>query len=151
MRTDSLEDTITYIYTHVAIMSLGYIAFPLAPRTTPAVIAHLLSSTGAKHVIASEDASVQVLLRDACDILKDKGLQVTSSPIVRPDEYSRATSKKTDHKVVDIADNDVTLILHSSGTFHSLFRALHQCSSIMIDVQEQLHSRSQFESRDADS
>ncbi|KAI0800375.1 acetyl-CoA synthetase-like protein [Fomes fomentarius] len=109
-------DTIAYIYTHVAIMSLGYIAFPLAPRTTPAVIAHLLSSTGANHVIASEDAPVQDLLRDARDILKDKGFQVTSSPMVMPDEYSRATGNEKNHEVVDIADNDITLILHSSGT-----------------------------------
>ncbi len=92
---------------------------------------------------------MQDRLRDARDVLNDKGLQVTSTPMVMPEEYLRATGNAKDHRVVDIANGNVTLIPHSCGMFDSILRTV-QCSSITIHVQEQVLSRSQYESCGAD-
>ncbi|KZT21918.1 acetyl-CoA synthetase-like protein [Neolentinus lepideus HHB14362 ss-1] len=109
----AISDTLTYIYLLVGIMSLGYTAFPLSPRNSPTVTAHLLEVTGVSQVYVSEDPAMQAIMRGAFDILHDKGLIVEPLPMIKPTDYAKSSGPG---KVVDIGDNDVTVILHSSGT-----------------------------------
>lgn len=100
-------------------MSLGHVAFPLAPRNTAAVIAHLLESSGATHILVSGEPAMQRLAQEAGEILREKGLGVKRLPMITHEEYSPASDRQTVHKVVDVADDEVAIILHSSGTMQS--------------------------------
>ncbi|KAI0314061.1 acetyl-CoA synthetase-like protein [Amylostereum chailletii] len=114
----AVSDSIGYIYLELAIMSLGFTAFPLSPRNSAAVTAHLLEKTGVVQLFVSGDLAMQTLAQDAVKILADKGLEVQLLPMVKYADLKRNTDNDNvgDAKMVDIADDHVTLILHSSGT-----------------------------------
>ncbi|KAI9059888.1 acetyl-CoA synthetase-like protein [Trametes sanguinea] len=113
----ALSDTLSYMYLSIAIMSLGYTAFPLSPRNSAAVTAHLLEITGVVQLYASKDAGMQTLAHNALAILDKKGISVQTSPMVVPEDYASSTSVPSAEQVpVAIEDDDVTIILHSSGT-----------------------------------
>ena len=59
----------------VAIMSLGYIAFPLSPRNNPVVTAHLFEKMNPILVFTSEDSAMQGLAQDANKLLDAKIVQ----------------------------------------------------------------------------
>ncbi|KAJ3557933.1 hypothetical protein NM688_g1205 [Phlebia brevispora] len=115
----ALSDTLTYVYMLVAIMSLGYTAFPLSPRNNPGVTAHLLEITGVQELYVSEDSAMQALASESAKLLSEKGLKVELLQMVKFTGLQGAKDRFeqfTRQSVVDIEDNDVTLILHSSGT-----------------------------------
>ncbi|CDO69440.1 hypothetical protein BN946_scf184791.g35 [Trametes cinnabarina] len=113
----ALADTLSYIYLTVAITSLGYTAFPLSPRNSAVVTAHLLEVTATVQLYASADIGMQTLARDAIDLLGKKGLEVQVVPMVTEKDYSSPVPALPAVQVpVDTEDNDVAIILHSSGT-----------------------------------
>ncbi|OSC97571.1 acetyl-CoA synthetase-like protein [Trametes coccinea BRFM310] len=113
----ALSDTLSYMYLIIAIISLGYTAFPLSPRNSAAVTAHLLESMGVVQLYASKDAGMQTLAREAIEILAKKGISVETIPMITPEDHESATSALPAADVpVHIDDDDVTIILHSSGT-----------------------------------
>ncbi|RPD57315.1 acetyl-CoA synthetase-like protein [Lentinus tigrinus ALCF2SS1-7] len=109
----ALSDTLSYIYVNVAIMSLGYIAYPLSPRNNPVVTAHLLEATGTTRVFVSADAAMQGLIRGAADILAQKGIQIDTFSVPRPEDHAQGAAHPG---LADISEGDTTIILHSSGT-----------------------------------
>ncbi|KAI0708459.1 acetyl-CoA synthetase-like protein [Earliella scabrosa] len=109
----ALADSLSYIYTLVAIMSLGYTAFPLSPRNSSTVTAHLLESTGACQLLVSGDTAMQSFAQAAVTILKQKGVEIEVQKMVLPEDYHQVSGHPG---MVDIGDDDVTIILHSSGT-----------------------------------
>ncbi|KAI0708460.1 acetyl-CoA synthetase-like protein [Earliella scabrosa] len=109
----ALADSLSYIYTLVAIMSLGYTAFPLSPRSSSTVTAHLLETTGASQLLVSDDAAMQSLAQAAIAILEQKGVAIAVQKMLRPEDYRQASSHPG---MVDIGDDDVTVFYHSSGT-----------------------------------
>ncbi|KAI0645046.1 acetyl-CoA synthetase-like protein [Trametes meyenii] len=124
-------DTLTYIYTMVAVMALGYTAFPLATINNAEAVAHLLGATGTVQLLApvgEDDEETQRVAREAADILRGRGTTLELLPMVKPEDYLRprkavSPAAVNDHseesgvlRVVDIADEDTALILHSSGS-----------------------------------
>ncbi|TBU58486.1 acetyl-CoA synthetase-like protein [Dichomitus squalens] len=109
----AMADTLTYIYVLVAIMSLGFTAFPLSPRNNPTVTAHLVEVTGITKVLVSEDLAMQTLIKEASAVLTKKGITIEPLLMPKPGDYADASGMRT---VKEIGDNDVTIILHSSGT-----------------------------------
>ncbi|TBU40122.1 hypothetical protein BD309DRAFT_1082947 [Dichomitus squalens] len=109
----AMADTLTYIYVLVAIMSLGFTAFPLSPRNNPTVTAHLVEVTGITKVLVSEDLAMQTLIKEASAVLTKKGITIEPLLMPKPGDYADASGMRT---VKEIGDNDVTMILHSSGT-----------------------------------
>ncbi|KAI8993761.1 acetyl-CoA synthetase-like protein [Trametes punicea] len=112
----ALSDTLSYIYLMVAIMSLGYTAFPLSPRNSAEVNAHLLEVSGAVQLYVSRDDGMQTLARKAVDILGSKAIEVELVPMITPEEYASPSTTTSANQLVDIADDEATVILHSSGT-----------------------------------
>ncbi|KAF7797380.1 hypothetical protein EIP86_008575 [Pleurotus ostreatoroseus] len=114
----ALSDTLSYVYLTLAIMSLGHIAFPLSPRNSPVVTAHLLEKVGVDYIFVSEDPDMQALAKEANELLVAKGLQavniVAMTSIMNLDPEDTTAGLETGIK--DIADTDVAIILHSSGT-----------------------------------
>ncbi|KAI0669497.1 acetyl-CoA synthetase-like protein [Trametes maxima] len=110
------SDTLSYIYLEVAILSLGWTAFPLSPRNSPVVTAHLLEKTGTVQLYASEDAGMQALASASVKLLNEKGIHVDVLPMIKPEDWLSVPAGSTPATVVDIKDDDVTVILHSSGT-----------------------------------
>ncbi|KAI0669500.1 hypothetical protein C8Q78DRAFT_1080217 [Trametes maxima] len=126
-------DTLTYIYTMVAIMALGHTAFPLATINSAEAVAHLLGTTAGPGTVVQllvptggDDHSqeTQRIAREAADILRARGTTLELLPMVKPEDYLRvgpvvASScdggRATLMEVVDIADDDPALVLHSSG------------------------------------
>ncbi|KAI0753486.1 acetyl-CoA synthetase-like protein [Daedaleopsis nitida] len=111
----ALSDSLSYIYMLVAIMSLGYIAFPLSPRNNPIVTAHLLDVTHTTRIFVSDDAAMQSVAKGAIDILAKKGITVDMFAMPQPHNYAQA-SEERQRLPVDVGEDDVTIILHSSGT-----------------------------------
>lgn len=103
----------------IAIMSLGHIAFPLSPRNNPTVTAHLLEKMEVTQLFASEDSTIQALAQDANDLLVGKGMKaVKLIPMVKVMDLERdgdTSGEVLEAGINDIADTDVTVILHSSG------------------------------------
>ncbi len=101
-------------------MSLGYVAFPLSPRNNPIVTAHLLETTGATHVFVSRDTAMRSVIEGAATVLGKKGIKIDVFDMPRSSDYEQTSAHP---QVVDIADDDVTIILHSSGTHVGLYTA----------------------------
>ena len=110
------SDTLSYIYLMVAITSLGYTAFPLSPRNSPIVTSHLLERQNVVQLYVTSDSAMQTLAHEANKLLSDKGKGVALLPMVRFAELSALkVSSILETGIVEIADTDVTVILHSSG------------------------------------
>ena len=98
-------------------MSLGHIVFPLSPRNSPVVTAHLLEKVGVDYVFVSADSDMQALAKEANESLVAKGLQAVSLlPMISIMSLDNNTAEILNIGIKDIADTDVAIILHSSGT-----------------------------------
>ncbi|KAI9059896.1 acetyl-CoA synthetase-like protein [Trametes sanguinea] len=112
----AIADQLSYLYLEVAIMSLGYTVFPISSRNSAEVVAHLVEKTRIRLLYVSADPEMRALARDAVKILNERNWQVWVMNMVTPEDYEKEhASRKVDRKV-DIGDDDVTMILHSSGT-----------------------------------
>ncbi|KAI0629572.1 acetyl-CoA synthetase-like protein [Trametes polyzona] len=112
----AVSDALSYIFLELAILSLGFIAFPLSPRNLADVTAHLLEKTGVTQLYVSGDAGMQNLAKGAAEILSKKDYSVDLLPMITPSDWVSVPADAETTRVVDIADTDVTVILHSSGT-----------------------------------
>ncbi|KAL1937899.1 hypothetical protein VTO73DRAFT_12792 [Trametes versicolor] len=112
----AISDALSYVFLEVAIMSLGYTAFPMSPRNLPVVIAHLLEKTGGLQLYVSEDAATQSFARDAAKLLEQKGIHVDLLSMIKPDEWLSLPAGVEPFPIVAVADTDLAVILHSSGT-----------------------------------
>ena len=108
-------------------MSLGYTVFPLSPRNNPTVTAYLLEKVGVHQLFVSEDLVMQTLAKEANKILSDKGNQpIALASIVRFAHLEdRDMGGALKDGIIDIADTDITVIMHSSGK--SLPRRSENC------------------------
>ena len=101
----------------IAVMSLGHAVFPMSTRNTPVVTAHLLEKVGVTHVFISKDLAMRELAEEANKLLAEKGLrtaQITQMISVM-DSRINTFSEALEAGINEIADNEVTVILHSSG------------------------------------
>ncbi|KAH9851149.1 acetyl-CoA synthetase-like protein [Lenzites betulinus] len=112
----AISDSLSYIILKVAVMSLGYTVFPLSQRNTAEVTAYLLEKTGVVQLYVSADAGMQSLATSSAGILGDKGVKVELLPMIVPSDWQSPALEDVHPTIVDVADTDVVVILHSSGT-----------------------------------
>ncbi|SJL02273.1 uncharacterized protein ARMOST_05599 [Armillaria ostoyae] len=119
----SMSDTVTYTTTVMGLQRANYVVFPISPRNSAPAVAHLLHEVGVEHVLVGRDASMQVLSRDALDIL---GSQYPSSDLPQlspvpvfedlflPDWRTRTNAD--DLPLLSVDPRTAGLYLHSSGS-----------------------------------
>ncbi|KAK0453913.1 hypothetical protein EV421DRAFT_2007167 [Armillaria borealis] len=122
----SMSDTITYTTTVMGLQRANYVIFPISPRNSAPAVAHLLHEVGVEHVLVGRDSSMQVLSRDALNIL---GSQYPSSDLPQlspvpvfedlflPDWQTRTNSD--DLPLLSVDPSTAGLYLHSSGSTSS--------------------------------
>ena len=116
----------------IAIMSLGHAVFPMSTRNTPLVTAHLLEKVGVTHVFINEDSAMRKLAEEANNLLVKKGLQSAqiAQMISVVDSKINTFTEALETGINEIADNEVTVILHSSGK--ASLRCPRQRSNISV-------------------
>lgn len=115
--TRLVPDALSYIYLIVALMSLDYTVFPLAPANDPEALAHLLETKAVAQLFVSGDAEMQAMARSATDILRVKNITVALIPIVTPKDYVslKPSGERRTRPIERYAGDDVVLIMHSTG------------------------------------
>ncbi|KAL4264659.1 Adenylate-forming Reductase [Pleurotus pulmonarius] len=113
------SDTITYFTLIAATFRAGFAPFVISARNSPAAVAHLLSTTRAKHVIVGSDAALLDALGTALNLMQEK-----NPSIVLPGRSMMPTFEEI--FVSDAAfellppcrpnANSLALIFHSSGS-----------------------------------
>ncbi|KAI0325854.1 acetyl-CoA synthetase-like protein [Cubamyces sp. BRFM 1775] len=112
----ALSDTLSYIYTMVAIMSLGFMVFPMSASNDARAIAHLAGTVGIAQILVSEDEETQTLVHDAAQLLCEKGIEVDLVPMIKYTDTEPTPGQEPFVPGVDIANDEVMMFLHSSGT-----------------------------------
>ncbi|KAJ7608939.1 hypothetical protein DFH06DRAFT_1376853, partial [Mycena polygramma] len=82
------SDTFSHIYLIVAIMTLGYAAFPMAPRNNAEITARLLKATGTACVFTESEGPVNDLAREAVGLLSAEGIEIPLLPMVVANDWS---------------------------------------------------------------
>ncbi|KAJ7485527.1 acetyl-CoA synthetase-like protein [Mycena latifolia] len=112
----AVTDTLSYIYLLIAIMSLGLTAFPMSPRNNAEATANLLKNTGALSMFTNTNGPVSDLAKEAVALLSKDGLKLDLLPMVQCENSTQVLNAAAGKRTQQIEDNDVMLILHSSGT-----------------------------------
>lgn len=109
-----LTDPITYSLLTMGIIRSGNIAFPISPRNSPPMVAHLLKETSAAYVFVTQDPATQALIADS---LKD--FPVDAVTILRFPEFDDIICENDEPVQLPglsgIGMDNIALILHSSG------------------------------------
>ncbi|KAK0480363.1 NRPS-like enzyme [Armillaria novae-zelandiae] len=112
-------NSITYFTVLASLMRVGFIPFPISIRSPVLAIVHLMKSTGARHLIVSQDASLQSTVdevrRQFCEVNVDDKIVTIPAPhfsdlfSVKPGEYDPLPHVRPDW-------SQTALVLHSSGS-----------------------------------
>ena len=98
-------------------MYSGNIPFPISPRNTAPMVAHLLKETATSYVFVGNDPANHTLLKDSINLLN--GSSITSIDMPMYDEVSHddagATITQEQWSISQIELGQTALILHSSG------------------------------------
>lgn len=134
-------------------MRLGFIPFPISNRNPVPAIVHLMKSTGARHLIVSQDTSLQNTVdevsRQLCEVDVDDKIITIPAPhfsdlfSVKPGEYDPLPHVRPDW-------SQTALVSHSSGstrvpspiyTTHKniLRKASRPCKGIPIQPRSSLN------------
>jgi acyl-CoA synthetase (AMP-forming)/AMP-acid ligase II len=113
--TKIATDSISYMVLVVSLMRCGHIPFPISPRCSTAAINHLLSSTNATHLYASQDDAVQRLVSNARSEFHLDDLSVL--PVYSFEDLweEEPLSDAGNDKAPSCDLDGPALILHSSG------------------------------------
>ncbi|KAI0629576.1 acetyl-CoA synthetase-like protein [Trametes polyzona] len=114
----AVSDALSYIYTIVALLGLGYTAFPLSTTSNPDATASLLETNQVRHLFVSADAGMQTLAQGAMGILGEKNIIVETMSMVVPEDYDVQDKQLAEdpNDFVRKADDRIALILHSGGS-----------------------------------
>ncbi|KAJ6538456.1 hypothetical protein DFH09DRAFT_1368847 [Mycena vulgaris] len=96
----------------------GCTVFPLSTRSSDIAIAHLITESGVKYLLVSQDAHMQEIARKANTILHSKNVHINIVPIPTYEEISTDEHSDLDAlpPVQTIGDERVIIIAHSSGS-----------------------------------
>ncbi|KAH9851134.1 acetyl-CoA synthetase-like protein [Lenzites betulinus] len=110
-------DTLTYIYTIIALMGLGYAVFPLATRNNAESAAHLLQTKCVTRIFVSSDEKTQGIVRQAKEILAEKGTTLDVFQMPTPEKLASCTkSTWAITEQVRRVSEKITIISHSTGS-----------------------------------
>ncbi|KAJ7446333.1 acetyl-CoA synthetase-like protein [Mycena latifolia] len=110
------SDTLSHIYLSLAIMSLGYIAFPMAPRNTAQITANLLKDTGVRYIFVDTSGPINNLAKEVSELLAGEETKIHMFPMIQFGDLAARSDSKCALNALPLNDDDTMLILHSSGT-----------------------------------
>ncbi|KAI0050788.1 acetyl-CoA synthetase-like protein [Auriscalpium vulgare] len=111
-------DSISYFTAIYGILSLGFVAFPISPRNSPAAVAHLMRSSHIIQLFVSNDSAMQTIASEALEILKKESTYVELLPMIL---YADVASGRSDGMDTSPYARPLKLenemcLLHSSGS-----------------------------------
>ncbi|CAL1699337.1 unnamed protein product [Somion occarium] len=115
----ALADTITSFTLQAGIMRAGHAVFPISPRNSPPAIAHLLSKTGAQHLLVGPEPALQSLAKASLKIMSDADSPLPALAAVPAFE---GLYPQRDDPTFELLPpirpdwDDPAVILHSSGS-----------------------------------
>ncbi|EEB97496.1 hypothetical protein MPER_03173, partial [Moniliophthora perniciosa FA553] len=68
----STADTISTFTVLIGLLRLGVVPFPISPRFSSRVVAHLLKKAGVSHVLLNDDPCLRVLVDEAVSIVEEE-------------------------------------------------------------------------------
>ncbi|KAJ7153563.1 hypothetical protein C8R43DRAFT_885444 [Mycena crocata] len=110
-------DQITYFSVVAGILRAGYQAFPISPRNSDAIVAHLIRSANCSHVFVSADIAMQRLAGAAASRIQELGGSVTIMPLPKFEEiFALSTVPELLPHMPKLSLDAPAVILHSSGS-----------------------------------
>ncbi|PBK68197.1 NRPS-like enzyme [Armillaria solidipes] len=112
-------NSITYFTVVASLMRLGFIPFPISTRNSVAAIVHLIKSTGARHLIVSQDESLQNTADMVCRQFWDADVNNKITIIPMPHFGDLFSGKSGSYEPLPPVRPDLSqtaLIIHSSGS-----------------------------------
>ncbi|KAF9460912.1 acetyl-CoA synthetase-like protein [Collybia nuda] len=117
-------DTISYVSTFIGIMRANCTPFQMSPRNSASAVAHLLVSTGAKHLFVGHDQAMRDIARQAITIITEHhpGVKVPElSDIPLFDDLFRGNEVDESNVLLHHRHSDaLAFLLHSSGRTYPL-------------------------------
>ncbi|KAF9256855.1 hypothetical protein L218DRAFT_936281 [Marasmius fiardii PR-910] len=114
----STSDTITTFTNIVGLLRLGAVPFPISPRFSPRVVAHVLKSAGVSHVLVNSDEYLCSLVKDAVSLMSvDKDDENTVQICTLPEYnllYGNSWYPRLPRKIYD--RSTPAIIIHSSSS-----------------------------------
>ncbi|KAJ7261532.1 hypothetical protein C8J57DRAFT_1471415 [Mycena rebaudengoi] len=100
--------------------------FPLSTRYSDIAIAHLITESGVKYLLVSQDAHMQNIARKANSILESKNVHITVVSIPTYEEICADEHVDLDAlpPLQPIDDDHLLIIAHSSGNYHTTVLAI---------------------------
>ncbi|KAJ7729605.1 hypothetical protein B0H16DRAFT_1586710 [Mycena metata] len=111
------SDTITYFTTLIGMFRAGIPAFPITPRFSAVVVAHLLVKSKVSHIMVGEEDSLHEIVGDAVQKLKDAGEVVPT--VCRMPQFDDIYQPQAEVECLPPWNYDwdhPALIIHSSGS-----------------------------------
>ena len=93
-----------------------YIPFPLSPRFSPAVIAHLLKKSGASYILVNDDPKLQELIQEAVKLL-GKGTVVAIHKMPYFEDIFLQNSMFEYLPSINLEPSDTAMLVHSSSLY----------------------------------
>ncbi|SJL14870.1 uncharacterized protein ARMOST_18345 [Armillaria ostoyae] len=112
-------NSITYFTVLASLMRLGFIPFPISTRNSVAAIVHLIKSTGTRHLIVSQDESLQNTADMVCRQFWDADVNDKITIIPMPHFGDLFSGKSGSYEPLPPVRPDLSqtaLIIHSSGS-----------------------------------
>ncbi|SJL14868.1 uncharacterized protein ARMOST_18343 [Armillaria ostoyae] len=112
-------NSITYFTVLASLMRLGFIPFPISTRNSVAAIVHLIKSTGARHLIVSQDESLQNTADIVCRQFWEADVNDKITTIPMPHFGDLFSGKPGSYEPLPPVRPDwsqTALIIHSSGS-----------------------------------
>jgi hypothetical protein len=106
---------LSHIYLLVAIMTLGFTAFPMAPRNNAETTVNLLKATGASYMFVEPGGAINELAEEVAGLLVGQGTEITLLPMVKFQDLTVDDQLASSMRPQKVNDSDAVLILHSSG------------------------------------
>ncbi|GJE91046.1 acetyl-CoA synthetase-like protein [Phanerochaete sordida] len=113
------NESITYFTLMTGICRAGFIAFPISPRNSPEAVAHLLAETGVSYIFVGVEDALQRLWAAAAEALRADGATPPWMHAVPAFRTLYPAERDPHFKLLPVPDarwDDVTIILHSSGS-----------------------------------
>ncbi|KAK7037592.1 hypothetical protein VNI00_011084 [Paramarasmius palmivorus] len=138
----SFSDTVSTFTVLVGMLRLGVIPFPISPRFSAPVIAHLLQKAGVSHVFLNDDSCLRALVKDAVAIATRGRSQIEVRDLPSYDAmYTDTWPSQLPER--DYDRSSTAMFVHSSNSSSDFPKAVPW--TILMQIQ---HARIPLKSRE---
>ncbi|ESK85205.1 acetyl-CoA synthetase-like protein [Moniliophthora roreri MCA 2997] len=142
----STADTISTFTVLIGLLRLGVVPFPISPRFSPRVVAHLLQKAGVSHVLLNDDPCLKLLVEEAVSIVEKEAkgeLYIGMYTLPQYEElYVDTWFPRLPKKIYD--RSSTAMFVHSSNSSSDYPKAvpwtvLMQSQHARIPLKSQMH------------